>query len=268
MAGRQNALIRLCILGATFICLVFLILLFLLNAQLLVNLNLQDRFYFLILGVFGLVAAIILFGFMKSYAQYRGEALGGVLELGGPVVVFALVLVLGFLLPPNQQPFDLTLYVDEAGSGSPLTQGKIRIRLGNEPREAPISEGGDAYFRGIPGQFRGQDISVQLDGVVGYRLLTDSITLDDVGIELQAELQPVVFSGYAKDSGGQSVSGAMVSIGTVSTSTDANGYFKLTVTGVRPDDRRRMQVTADGFEQSALIVVPYSGEVTVILIDQ
>ncbi len=42
-----------------------------------------------------------LFGAMRSYATYSGKVLGGLLELGGPVVVFAMVMIGGYWLIPN-----------------------------------------------------------------------------------------------------------------------------------------------------------------------
>ena len=52
---------------------------------------------------------------------YRGEVLGGVLELGGPVVAFFLVLILGFWLVPNPTAFAVTVYVQEVLAAMPVS---------------------------------------------------------------------------------------------------------------------------------------------------
>src|ERR1700733_9699639 len=75
-----------------FLCALLLIVLLLRNAEKLVALGLTGNLYYLVLVPLGLSVAAFLFGALRSYARYRGKQFGGVLELGGPVVAFVLVL--------------------------------------------------------------------------------------------------------------------------------------------------------------------------------
>ena len=52
--------------------------------------------YYIVLLTLGAASAAFLFGVFRSYSQYTGKVIGGNLELGGPVVVFVLVVVGGF----------------------------------------------------------------------------------------------------------------------------------------------------------------------------
>lgn len=62
----------------------------------LVALGLTGNFYYLLLVMLGLTAAGFLFGALQSFATYKGRQFAGTLILGGPVVVFLMVLILGF----------------------------------------------------------------------------------------------------------------------------------------------------------------------------
>jgi len=81
-------------------CLVFLILL-IANAEKLSRFGLSQQVYYLTLVLMGLVAAGFLFGVLKSSATYVGKFWGGTLRLGGPAVVFFLVLKLGHGYAPK-----------------------------------------------------------------------------------------------------------------------------------------------------------------------
>jgi len=77
-----------------------LVALLLWRADLLARLGLTGKFYYLVLLPLGLAVAGFLFGALRSLARYTGRHLDGVLEVGGPVAGFALVVLGGFLLPP------------------------------------------------------------------------------------------------------------------------------------------------------------------------
>src|ERR1035438_264699 len=74
----------------------------------LVESGVQGEVFYLLLIPWTLSSAAFLLGAMKSYAQFTYKNLGNFLELGGPVVLFCLVLVGGFkLVPPAPETFDL-----------------------------------------------------------------------------------------------------------------------------------------------------------------
>jgi len=70
----------------------------------------QDRIFYLLLIPWALSCAAFLFGAMRGYARFAHKRLGNSLELGGPVVLFCLVLVGGFkLVPSGPDTFDVTV---------------------------------------------------------------------------------------------------------------------------------------------------------------
>src|SRR5258706_11914606 len=64
--------------------------------------NIKLPIYFFLLVITGFIAAAFLSGAMRSHAKYSGKVYGGNLELGGPVVVFALIIYMGYIFRPVQ----------------------------------------------------------------------------------------------------------------------------------------------------------------------
>ncbi|MGA3327697.1 MAG: hypothetical protein ABSF45_24830 [Terriglobia bacterium] len=149
----------------------------------------QNQVFYLLLIPWALACAAFLFGAMRSYARYTGRHLGNALELGGPVVLFCLVIVGGFkLVPPPPETFDLTVRAHSADDRNPIiTSGQITIDLDNDRRSNPISPNGEADFKGIPGKFRGATVGV-LPHVDGYKQEWQRLELK--GLVLDVTLQP------------------------------------------------------------------------------
>src|SRR5271167_4789227 len=128
----------------------------------------QGQVFYLLLIPWALACAAFLFGAMKSYARYTNKQAGGFLELGGPVVLFCLVLVGGFkLVPPAAESFDLTVRAHSADQQEAIiTSGKITLDLDNDRRSAPLGANGEADCKGIPAKFKGATLRVlpQIDG--------------------------------------------------------------------------------------------------------
>lgn len=85
------------------------------NAQLFVSLDLTENVYYVLLLALGLASAAFLFGVLKSYARCQDRNGGAGLELGGPIIGCALVVVGGFYVVSNPLPFAVTLYVHGEG---------------------------------------------------------------------------------------------------------------------------------------------------------
>jgi hypothetical protein len=66
------------------------------KAEKLVALGLTGKLYYIVLLPLGLSVAGFLFGVVQSYATFKGKQLDGNLVLGGPIVGFFLVVVLGW----------------------------------------------------------------------------------------------------------------------------------------------------------------------------
>jgi hypothetical protein len=136
------------------------------HAERFAALGLTGSLYYVVLLPLSLCAAAFLFGVLRSYASYRGEHFGGALQLGGPILAAALVMVGGFVLPPNQSTFPLTVYV-QGPEGEPILHNSdpdsVIMDLGANRERKPIGENGQAFFPAIPAVFRGQLVHVWLD---------------------------------------------------------------------------------------------------------
>ena len=105
----------------------------------LVESGVQGQVFYLLLIPWALSCAAFLFGAMKSYARFTHKHLGNFLELGGPVVLFCLVLVGGFkLVPPAPETFDLAVRAhskDSPTNESAPTPVRVTGRSSNSPAQ-------------------------------------------------------------------------------------------------------------------------------------
>jgi len=238
------------------------------KAQELTAFGLTGNLFYVVLLLVGLATALILFGVLRSYASYSGRYLGGVLELSGPVVGFALVVIGGFVLVPNLATFPLTVYVHgERGPQDVVLRnsGYVVLRLGPESRREPIGGDGQAYFPAIPASFRGQEVPVWVESqefeVVGVplcRLVGSSV---DVSVQKKGGR----VSGRVQDEQGNAISGAEVRVAGLSTSTDKAGRFEVAIPGDRIWPELELDVVAPGYEPEYYSAVPNSNDAVLVL---
>jgi hypothetical protein len=129
------------------------------NAQLLVTLGLTGNFYYVVLLALGLAAAAFLFGVLQSYARFNGRNGWGALELGGPIVGCALVVLGGFYLVPNPLPFTVTVFVHGEGGIHdlvPKDSGEVVMELGGKVQRQQIGPDGTVDFKDIAPSHRGE----------------------------------------------------------------------------------------------------------------
>jgi hypothetical protein len=223
------------------------------NAQTLVALGLTGNLYYIVLLPLGLAAAAFLFGVLQSYARYRGKHLGGVLELGGPIVGSALVVIGGFLLVPNPTPFELSVYVHgKAGPHDlvPKDSGEVLMVLGPDIRRQGIGQNGQAYFAGIPPNFHGQEVPIWVDSKQFESLNPDQKhSLKDSAIYLEVRKKAGRVAGRVEDGKGGAVAGALVSVAGLSATTDASGHFEIVIPGDRLEPNLELEVAAAGFSR-------------------
>lgn len=143
----------------------------------------QDRIFYLLLIPWALSCAAFLFGAMRGYARLTHKRLGNSLELGGPVVLFCLVLVGGFkLVPSGPDTFDVT--VRASGPDTPLiTSGEIVLDVGGSLQHQRMGSDGEAIFRGISAHMKGASVRV-LPQVEGYEQAWVPEKLDGATINL------------------------------------------------------------------------------------
>jgi len=195
---------------------------------------------------------------MKSYASFTSHHLGGVLELGGPVVLFCLVLVGGFkLVPPAPGTFDLTVRPYSADGRNPIiTSGKITIDLDNDRRTASLGDKGEADFKSISAKFRSATIKV-LPEIDGYDTKARTLKVESnsnvlelpltraapISLEGTIDPPPDAFGNAIRAAKFQSVK--IVVEGENEATPDVSGMVKMRVHG-KAGDRVRVRVYFDG----------------------
>jgi hypothetical protein len=245
-----------------------LVVLLLRHARLLVSLGLESRFYYLTLLPLGLSATGFLFGALRSVALYHGKHAGGALELGGPIVGFALVVIGGFFLPPPASNFPLTVYVHGSAGQQDLplrNQGDVLLDLGGDRRSAPIGDKGQAFFPEVPANFRGRKVNIALDAS-GYEPADNSgLKLDGTSLYLEVRRKLSHIAGSVLDETGKPIEGASVSVAGISTMSVDQGRFDIVVPSDRVLDEMILRVSAGGYQPWSQMVMPNGAPVTAVL---
>lgn len=267
--GSHRVILYAIIALISFFCTFAILALLLWKAEMLVALGLTGNFYFVVLVPLGLFAALTLFGVLESYASYSGKHLGGALKLSGPVVVFSLVLILGFSLPKPASNFTLTVYVHGPGGRQDLIlrgSGYVRIDTGGLPRKAAIGNDGEAFFAEIPANFRGQEVNVSLDAD-GYELANanQKILLNTSSFYLQIKRKAGRLAGRVHDESGKPLGGVNVTVAGLAATTDKAGYFQFLIPGEQLQPEMTVQATAPSYVAATEKVVPNSNDIAITL---
>jgi hypothetical protein len=192
----------------------------------------QNQVFYLLLIPWALSSAAFLFGAMRSYAQFTHKNVGNLLELGGPVVLFCIVMVGGFkLIPPQPETFDLA--VRAHAKDSPLfTSGHITLDIPGLPQR-PIGPDGEANFKGLPPSLKETQIRV-LPQIEGYEEKWVTKKIDGGVIDVYLDrLHPVT-----------------VLFGSIVPPPPAHSSIKITVDGqdgeTSPDELGRFKMNVNG----------------------
>ncbi|HXO19141.1 MAG TPA: hypothetical protein VOA87_04365, partial [Thermoanaerobaculia bacterium] len=203
---------------------------------------------YLVLVPLGLGAAGFLSGAMRSLARYEGKLWFGALRLGGPVVVFGLVVLGGFFLGQPAGTLQLAVRVyGPGGSGDVVRRGSVRLIVGQATLVAPIDGNGAAYFPEVPAKFRGQPVAIEPE-VEGYRARDPGprpLPADGVlRLDLEKTVRSTTAAGTVLATDGRPVAGASVNLesGLAVGTTDGLGNFKLEVKGAEKDRLRLIVV--------------------------
>lgn len=189
LSGKDYALIA----GVMIVIGIALLVLFVIFAPRLVPANILNQFFYVVLIVWGLVCALVLFGVMKSYAHLTYKSFGSAVELGGPAAFAALVVVGGFWLVPRTDTFHVT--VRPHGPSAPrITGGKISMELGSISPSSDLNSNGEADFKDISRKFWGAKVKV-LPQVHGYKEEYQTVVLDKDAIDLNLSPAETVLKG-------------------------------------------------------------------------
>ncbi len=252
------------LIGAGLLCLM------LWKSELFVSLGLVGNLYYIALLFLALVPSLLLFGLLRSYARYKGKLLGGTLELAGPCVLYALVVIGGFYLPkPSPESFSVTVLVHgEAGPHDFVLRnsGTVWMTLGTDPRQEKIGDKGQADFKNVPAGFRGQSVPISVEAD-GFEMAEPDkkYLLGGDGVSVTVRRKAVRFSGIVLGTEGRPVTNATVQAGEARAAVDSTGHFTLTLKQADGSTEIKGEVTAPGFELWRGRFVPNAGDATVQL---
>ena len=225
----------------SFLLALVLIALMIWKADALTRFGLVGHVYFAVIVVLGLVAAAFLFGVLRSHASYRGQHLGGVLQLGGPAVVFALVVVGGKVLVSDRTTFPLTVYVQDPRRPQEIVlrnSGEVFVDLGGDRRHVPIGDQGQAYFPAIPANFLEQPVRVGIESDKFESVEPNkTLKLGESGVYLAVRRKDGRIYGRVDSKEPSCLPHAEVRVAGQVASVDPNsGQFEVTVPGDRMGD--------------------------------
>lgn len=212
--------------------------------------GIANQVFYVLLLPWGLASAGFLFGTMRSYARLRNKRLGTSIELGGPVVVFCLVVWGGFTLIPQTESFDLTVRLREADDqGKLIAAGKVIVDLDSDRRIGEIDSKGEANFKEIPQKFWGAEIKIHPQ-VEGYEETSIPVTVKSksrtIDLELKREQPLSMFTGTVVPAPGLKKQIKLFVDGAKGEGqADDFGRFEFSVKG-KEGEAIRLKVYADG----------------------
>jgi len=240
------------------------------KAEKLVALGLTGRLYYVVLLPLGLSVAAFLFGVLQSYATFTGKQLGGNLVLGGPIVGFVLVVILGLVLVPDPSTFPVTVFVH--GPGGPhdtvlQNAGEVLMDLGGDRQRTTIGERGVAYFRAIPASFRGQEVLAWVNSEKFESAdASKQYKLDRQAIYIAVRKKAGRLSGIVESEDLKCLAGAQLRVAGLVVPLDPDsGRFELSIPGDLLRDELVLDVTGPGCTPQHINVVPDSNEIRITL---
>ena len=194
--------------------------------------------------------------------------------MGGPVVLFLLVIVLGFKLVPETKPFDFTIFLRDVDGKTVLkSEGAVKIILDNDIKTGRIDENGSVDFKSIPVKFKNAKVPVELEIDYGWQFANGKTAADcilkgnNTTITIERDDSLSIISGTVTDEEGNFIVGAKVIVKDIVIFTDENGRFTIEIPLEKQDKKQTLTVQKEGFEKWEESVHPASKpEIPIILI--
>ncbi len=232
------------------------------KADYLIALGIGMNVFYVLLIPLGLSAAAFLFGAMSSIALYQGNVMDGRLRLGGPVVVFVLVIIMGFKLVPQETlPFAVTVFVRGPNMEQKI-EGEMRIDLGGDPRVKEIGKNGNAYFMGIPAMYRGKDVTITVNAK-GYKMAdpgkTYMLKSQGIYVDVVRDDSLAKVFGTVRSSDGDFLKDVKIQIWGLQTLSKENGYFELDIPPEKQRKKQKLLAWHDRYELWDNFVYPGTG---------
>lgn len=250
-----------------------LLMLYIFKADDLIAQVIDEKVFYILLLPMGLSASAFLFGVMQSYAVLIKKEFSIKLKLGGPVVLFILVVIGGFQLVPSYSSFPQTIYVHGNKGKHNIVlknEGDVIIYLGNDRQIKKIGEYGEAYFPSIPPEFRNQQVHITVIAENFELANADTqyiLSGKNIYILVKKDESLARIFGIVTDENNTPLEMVVVQIGDLQTTTDKNGYFIIDIPLEKRKKQQKLRAYKKEYEIWECFVYPKSGqEIEIILI--
>lgn len=188
--------------------------------------SIKPQIFYFLLVLIGLIASGFLFGAMKSHAKYSGKVYDGTLELGGPTVLFIIVIYMGIKFSGTPEAFNLRFMVFGSADKSELVNDGMLKVLFDKPDSARIVNG-SVDFTDVSADLHGKKITI-IPVARGYMVKAQQVDIpaesSSVEIHLLKKADTIIVSGIVVDKTGQPVTAAHILFGGEKQSCNSDNY--------------------------------------------
>lgn len=218
----------------------------------LVNLGQSKAFYLIALIPLAASSAAFLFHFADSSAEYVGDVWGGRLKLGGPVVVFFGIIILGLMLPPSRA-FTQVVRLQLSTNQNDTIVGEVVLHLPTGPADVAVGEHNTAIFTGLARELAEQPVEISFNAD-DYELVEPGkhYTLSEtkpIALPIKRDESPLVIQGYILSHADQQpIPGATISFNGQTLTTDEQGWFEVSLPPAVKARTIRLRINHTNFE--------------------
>jgi hypothetical protein len=258
LTAMQYALISL----AGILIAIFLMFFFIYKAQDLVQNGISEKIFYILLIPFGLAASAFIFGAMKSFASYKGQHLNGTLELGGPILLFIMVVAGGFKLIPSEASFSSTVYLrDKLHRTVIKNQGSLSVTIGDEVTTENIDQNGAITLKKIPANFLNKEVPVELDASgwemdQGGTTALVKLTNESETVVIRKDSSLARVDVIVKDAENEPVPGVQLTLLDIRALTNERGEYHFIIPEEKQADSLPLRLYKAGFALKEVNVYP------------
>ncbi len=172
------------------------------------------------------------------------------------LAVLVLLVAIGFVLnlKNSNTSFEFTLYLKDGEGKTVLKkdQALLRMLLDNNPVTGYTDDNGAVDFKGIPPQFRGRSVPVELEVKRwtfdnGFMSTTCLLAGKSQPLVVQRDGSLAKLSGLVTDAEGRFMADAKVVVKGVATKTDQNGWFVLAIPPDKQEEKVLVTIQRSGY---------------------
>lgn len=223
----------------------------------------DDRVFYLVLVMFGIAVAALIFGVMNSYASLKGIQSNVTYKFAGPIVGVILTVMGGFMLPKGATDQILSIRVFNQDN-QPVTRGNVTITFPHYQRSASINKDGLVVFPDIPDEQLRNNIVIHVvsDGYSNVTLDTVLSNFDPISLSL-SQAKIIRISGTVKDAADRPIRDVEVQVdGTPFAARTINdGSFDIPLPGYHFGDRITVITSHALYEDKVKKFTIESGEI-------